>query len=132
MNEQDKRLIGFDKDGKSYFISEQEEITRLKQENEQLKEENYQLQKSCQICENFIDGIPCKPLRDKDYDLQNVINALEEINNNLAEILATIEEEGKPNRSIADTIWCKNIPCCTLWELVEGMQSKINEVLDER
>ena len=57
---------------------------------------------------------------------------LKEINNNLAEILATIEEEGKPNNSIVDTIWCKNIPCCTLWELVEGMQNKINEVLNEQ
>lgn len=46
----------------------------LKAENDKLKEENYQLQKDCQICENFIDFIPCKPIRDMDYDLQKVIN----------------------------------------------------------
>ena len=46
----------------------------LEQENERLKEENYQLQKDCQICENFIDFIPCKPIRDMDYDLQKVIS----------------------------------------------------------
>lgn len=50
------------------------EIAELKAENDKLKEENYQLQKDCQICENFIDFIPCKPIRDMDYDLQKVIN----------------------------------------------------------
>lgn len=56
------------------------------QKIEVLKEENEKLHRHCQICENFIDGIPCKPLRDMDYDLQKVISqrdkyiqALEEI-----------------------------------------------------
>lgn len=62
------------------------QFQRLKQENEKLKEENYQLQKSCQICENFIDGIPCKPLRDMDYDLQKVINQRDKYINALEEI----------------------------------------------
>ena len=70
-------------------------IKRLQKENEELKnknndlieeiasgnidiailqKENEELHRHCQICENFIDGIPCKPLRDMDYDLQKVIN----------------------------------------------------------
>lgn len=61
-------------------------IARLEQENEKLKEENYQLHKHCQICENFIDGIPCKPLRDMDYDLQKVINQRDEYIKALEEI----------------------------------------------
>ena len=52
----------------------QEQLKRKEQECEELKEENYQLQKDCQICEFFTNGIPCKPLRDMDYDLQSVIN----------------------------------------------------------
>lgn len=50
------------------------QLKRKEQECEELKEENNQLQKNCQICECFINGIPCKSLRDMDYDLQNVIN----------------------------------------------------------
>jgi len=152
MNEQDKRLIDFDKDGKDYFISEQEEITRLKQENDQLKKENkvnlsrsLDLNKELQQLTNENAELKAKNERLKKENeiitgmhnsssnrFNKLYNILQEIRNNCAEILATIEEEGKPNRSIVDTIWCKNIPCCTLWELVEGMQNKINEVLNER
>lgn len=55
-------------------------------ENEQLKDENYQLQKDCQICENFIDFIPCKPIRDMDYDLQKVISQRDNYQQTLQEI----------------------------------------------
>lgn len=65
------------------------------------------------------------------YDEQKTTyrKALEEIKNNCVETLATIAEEGKPGGAIIDTIWCKNIPCCTLFELIENTQNKINEVL---
>ena len=59
---------------------------QLKVENERLKEENYQLQKDCQICENFINFIPCKPIRDMDYDLQKVIGQRDKYIQTLQEI----------------------------------------------
>lgn len=64
----------------------QGKIEELKVENDSLKEENYQLQKDCQICENFIDFIPCKPIRDMDYDLQKVINQRDNYYQTLQEI----------------------------------------------
>jgi septal ring factor EnvC (AmiA/AmiB activator) len=82
----------------AYQMSENEAseiIAELKAENEKLKEENYQLQKDCQICENFIDFIPCKPIRDMDYDLQNVINQRDKYIKTLREI-KTIAEAPKP------------------------------------
>lgn len=68
----------------------EESLNYLKQENERLKEENYQLQKDCQICENFIDFIPCKPIRDMDYDLQKVINQRDNYYQALQEIKAIV------------------------------------------
>ena len=35
-SQKDKRIISFDKDGKNYFVSEQEEIQRLKRMNEEI------------------------------------------------------------------------------------------------
>lgn len=68
----------------------QGKIAELKAENDRLKEENYQLQKDCQICENFIDFIPCKPIRDMDYDLQNVINQRDKYIQTLQEIKGVV------------------------------------------
>lgn len=70
-----------------------EDIKHLKAENERLIEENYQLQKDCQICENFIDFIPCKPIRDMDYDLQKVINQRDKYIQTLQKIKKIAERE---------------------------------------
>ena len=69
-----------------------------------LKEENYQLQKDCQICENFIDFIPCKPIRDMDYDLQKVINQRDKYIQTLQEIKARIPEDYKIYQWYEDVI----------------------------
>ena len=73
-----------------------------KEANERLKEENYQLQKDCQICENFIDCIPCKPLRDMDYDLQKVINQRDNYIQALQEIrdMATLFHSVNENKGL--------------------------------
>ena len=67
------------------------QLKRKEQENAELKEENYQLQKDCQICENFIDFIPCKPIRDMDYDLQKVISQRDKYYQTLQEIKNFLE-----------------------------------------
>ena len=74
---------------------------KLKAENARLKEENYQLQKDCQICENFIDFIPCKPIRDMDYDLQKVIGQRDDYYQTLQEIKA-IAEKPKPFKDFSE------------------------------
>lgn len=94
------------------------ELDELKQENEQLKA----------LCDTYFTCYRAKH-NDIEGNLFSYRKALEEIRDNCVEMLATIAEEGKPNKSIVDTIWCKNIPCCTLFELIENTQSKINEVL---
>ena len=76
-------------------------IAELKAENDRLKEENYQLQKDCQICENFIDFIPCKPIRDMDYDLQKVIGQRDDYHQTLQEI-KTIAEKPKPFKDFSE------------------------------
>ena len=67
-------------------LDDEIQINELYEENERLKEENYQLLKDCQICENFIDFIPCKPIRDMDYDLQKVISQRDNYYQTLQEI----------------------------------------------
>ena len=102
-------------------------ISELMKENEKLKKENERLKRLFQnegitdICEacSYASAMEA-------YDYRK---ALEVIKNNCVEMLATIAEEGKPGGAIIDTIWCKNIPCCTLFELIENTQNKINEVL---
>ncbi len=130
------------------------DYSKLMQENEQLKESNLQLQTiDMEIDRNNKYRKENEELKNKNYTLQSgwdfqikmneklnkkldnllkLRKALEEIRDNCVEMLATIEEEGKPNKSIVDTVWCKNIPCCTLWDLIENTQRKISEVLDER
>ena len=105
------------------------QLQRLKQENEKLNEDLKQY--SEWLDEERKDNDKLQQVyQDEHCDLLELRKALEEIKNDCVEILATIAEEGKPAGSIIDTIWCKNIPCCTLWELVECMQNKINEVLE--
>lgn len=117
-----------------------EKYKRLETENKKLKDKlNAALKNNANITELKLENEEWQ----KRYDIiqenrvklwtdnTNFKQALERIKENCVEILATIAEEGKPNHSIVDTIWCKNIPCCTLWELVEGMQKEINEVLND-
>ena len=92
---------------------------KLLNENEKLKEENYQLQESCQICENFIDGIPCKPLRDMDYDLQKVINQRDKYIKALEEI-----------KVIADDTFKVCDDDCGNARKIKLIIDKANEVLD--
>lgn len=83
----------------------------LKAENELLKEENYQLQKDCQICENFIDFIPCKPIRDMDYDLQKVINQRDKYIQTLQEIKKYIAKICKEECGYVQKKRCLDCDC---------------------
>lgn len=101
-------------------------IQELEKENGELKEEIKQLHNGKTTEELYtLFGKPISYW-------EKLEQALEEIKNNCTEMLETIKEEGKPNKSIMDTIWCKNIPCCTLYELIENTQIKIDEVLNEK
>lgn len=119
-----------------------EKYEQLKAENEGLKEENYQLLKNCQICENFIDSIPCKPLRDMDYDLQKVLNqrdrfikALEEIREIADKIAndkdkpACVYDEGCPLNGGAGFDNHCNMTCP--YVLAKIIDNKINEVQND-
>lgn len=109
-------------DYKQYLFLEQR-LEKLKAENTKMKEENYQLQKSCQICENFIDETPCKPLRDMDYDLQKVISQRDNYIKVLEEIREIAQYECTHNCS-NDSNNCTIRSC-----LEKRIQRKINEVL---
>lgn len=83
-------FTGYDEEEQAFNIVQavKELLSEFNIKNERLKEENYQLQKDCQICENFIDFIPCKPIRDMDYNLQKVINQRDKYIQTLQEIKA--------------------------------------------
>lgn len=106
------------------------------QECEELKEENYQLQKNCQICEYFIDGIPCKPLRDMDYDLQDVINQRDKYKQALDEIEKLIPKFDTSDGCSYGDYDCENcsdldeaIVCAyKLKKIIKGIISKVRRV----
>ena len=110
----------------------EESLQHAKAENERLKEENYQLQKDCQICENFIDFIPCKPIRDMDYDLQKVISQRDNYSYVLQEIRdkilspEIIDEETKKLHTSEEL---DNIVRWHREDKLSKIKAKINEVI---
>lgn len=113
-NEELKKQIDLDAEGIANYMKN---TTNLKKELSEMKRERNIL---------FDQWVLNNRQQSKNKELKR---ALEETRNSCTEMLETIEEEGKPNKSIRDTIWCKNIPCCTLYELIENTQIKIDEVL---
>lgn len=101
-------------------------IAELKAENARLKEENYQLQKDCQICENFIDFIPCKPIRDMDYDLQKVIGQRDDYYQTLQEIKAIAVDTRDCKQYEIDHDCFNETRCKALRELIETLQEIID------
>lgn len=110
---------------KSLLKDTLEYINNKEQECEELKEENYQSQKNCQICECFIDGIPCKPLRDMDYDLQNVINQLDKCEQTLNEIKKNIKDYCKNMCMTEDKETCENCQILKLLNIINEVKEKL-------
>lgn len=96
---------------------------------EEVEKENEELYRHCQICENFIDGIPCKPLRDMDYDLQKVINQRDKYIKTLEKIRKVAKNTCKSCTSECDCI-IDNEPC--KYYGFYNIRELIDEVLNDR